>query len=334
MEVVRAVFQVVLTNLEKIISPTKIGGYDRVEPQNLNSKMVNKTPNNPEIQQNVVPINNNPSTGNGVTHPHQIQVTAQEEPQAVTGASTDTDPTLTLKSAAPKAIEVDVAQENADSEEEERNNNNNTAMIPSTSLSETFARHRKLMLEKLGLCSCGHKPSECDCKPDCKCNCNKKVEECATCGCGDPTDMHDHDKDPAAGMPQDNVGHGSLPEEQQRLDESYAAPFQRMRSLAGVGNMILTSNGIFENKNDPGASEPFNTHWKMDKEKAGYVKIDENKLKKVHATLEQNPSVEVFLIKKWNWSNVLMLYCRNAVVLHTNMYGSSRKRKDTNQCRV
>ena len=76
-------------------------------------------------------------------------------------------------------------------------------------------------------------------------------------------------------------------DEQQRLDESYAAPFQRMRSLAGVGNMILTSNGLFENKNDPGANKPFNTNWKMDKEKAGFVKIDEEKLNKVKATLQR-----------------------------------------------
>jgi hypothetical protein len=324
--------------LGKDISPTKVGGYDRVEPQNLNSKLVNKTPNNPEIQQDTNPINNNPSTGDGVTHPHQIQVTAHEEPQSVTGASTDTDPTLTLKSATPKAIEVDVAQENADSEEEERNNNNNTAMIPATSLSETFARHRKLMLEKLGLCSCGCKPSECTCKPDCKCGCNKKVEECATCGCGDPTDMHDHEEESKdsldegkhkagceCGFCKNKVNFGKKKkedahddssevketdenkvDEQQRLDESYAAPFQRMRSLAGVGNMILTSNGLLENKNDPGASRPFNTHWKMDKEKAGYVKIDEDKLKKVHATLERKSKrgtlsdKEMELVKRLN----------------------------------
>jgi hypothetical protein len=40
-----------------------------------------------------------------------------------------------------------------------------------------------------------------------------------------------------------------------------------------------------ENKNDPGASKPFNTNWKMDKQKAGFVKIDEEKLNKVKATL-------------------------------------------------
>lgn len=343
------------------ISPTKVGGYDRVQPKNLNSKLVDKTPDNPEIHKSN-PINNNPSTEAGVTHPHQIQVTAHEEPQSVTGASTDSDPTLTLKSASPKGIEVDIPGENQESEQQVHDEDDHTAMIPSTSLSETFARHRKLMLEKLGLCHCtGCKPSECSCPDDCKCGC-KKVEECATCGCGDPTDTHDHEEEEKTnldeakhkkgckcgfcmnkhrfgkktetdeGMGEDELSDFDEPEddddahakdpdypekhkkqfrkdrsasaagdevrkyfdkdkkkveEQQRLDESYAAPFQRMRSLAGVGNMILTSNGLFENKNDPGASKPFNTHWKMDKEKAGYVKIDEEKLKQVKASLER-----------------------------------------------
>ena len=315
----------------KDISPTKVGGYDRVEPQNLNSKLVDKTPDNQELKQ-ASPINTHPSTGAGVTHPHQIQVTAHEEPQSVTGASTDSDPTLTLKSATPKGIEVDIPGENQEPEQEVHNEDDNTAMIPATSLSETFSRHKQLMMEKLGLCSCeGCKSSECPCPPDCKCGCKKNVKECATCGCGDPTDTHEHEKDEEPlseskhkkgcqcgfcknkgtfGKKEkkstskesdgdkfhndiaDNDGveqteEGKNVNEQQRLDESYAAPFQRMRSLAGVGNMILTSNGLFENKNDPGASKPFNTHWKMDKEKAGFVKIDENKLKKVKADLER-----------------------------------------------
>ena len=95
-------------------------------------------------------------------------------------------------------------------------------------------------------------------------------------------------------------------EKQQRLDESYSAPFQRMRSLAGVGNMILTSNGLMEHKHAPGADHPFNTHWKMDKEKAGFVKIDEAKLNQVKATLERKSKrgslsdKELSLVKKLN----------------------------------
>ena len=426
------------------ISPTKVGGYDRVTPQNLNSKLVNKTPSNPEIKQETIPIVQNPSTGQGVTHPHQIQVTAHEEPQAVTGASTDSDDTLKLKSAVPKGIDIDIAEtgnsEKAD-EDETKNEDNNTAMIPSTSLSETFERHKRLMREKIGLvegkCPCGCEGT-CQCQPGCKCKKNRNgICECATCGCGDPNKIHDEEdenldedkktrvcfhckkphpcdcdkkdredmelqrknpeeyrkrfgmkidkrsdldemveckechnkfnyrlvsevamgavKCPAcdATLDQSGIvleggphkkgcscgfcknkgsfgkkkevkedGGGDDPDfkekdekqwrkdrsaskagddvrdeldkdkkenmdEQQRLDESYAAPFQRMRSLAGVGNMILTSNGLMENKNDPGANKPFNTNWKMDKEKAGFVKIDEEKLNKVKASLER-----------------------------------------------
>lgn len=371
------------------ISPSKVGGYDRVQPQDLNHHTFNKTPVNPEIKQSS-PVNPDPTTGQGVTHPHQIQVTANEEPQSVTGASTDSDDTLQLKSALPKGIDIDIAETgNEEKAEEEEIKTNDTTMIPSTSLSETFARHKKLMEASLGLkkCPCGCEKGKCDCPPDCKCK-KTGVCECATCGCGDPTDTHGHgnpvdeaniDKGvqdaisaamnksggnkekarqllvgaskavaakgsnftsqlyakAAAALGGEEAGPSELNEgkhkagcqcgfcknkgsfgkkkkeekdekdegckeeeeegkeeqeevkKQQKLDESYAAPFQRMRSLAGVGNMILTSNGLFENKNDPGASKPFNTNWKMDKEKAGFVKIDEEKLNKVKATLER-----------------------------------------------
>ena len=92
------------------LAPTKLGGYDRVEPEDLNTKLVNKTPTNAEIGQETNPINQTPSTGQGVTHPHQIQVTAGEEPQAMTGASTDSDPTLKLKSGVPKGIDIDLTE--------------------------------------------------------------------------------------------------------------------------------------------------------------------------------------------------------------------------------
>lgn len=392
--------------LGRDISPSKVGGYDRVTPQNLNSKLVDKTPTNPEIHQTSTPINPDPQTGDGITHPHQIQVTAHEEPQAATGASTDSDDTLKLKSAVPKGIDIDIAETSPD---EEKNEDNNTAMIPSTSLSETFERHKKLMREKIGLTTENDHGGGCECnacltksgdsraydstrplgntfkgqmtsledppqpskKPkfpgdpatgyisqrvdevksetvECK-NCHntfnyKLVSEvamgavkCPACdatldqsgivlaegkhkaGCqcgfcknkgsfgkkkkveeeggGDDPEFKEKDekqwrKDRSASKAGDDVRaefdkDKKKVDEQQRIDESYAAPFQRMRSLAGVGNMILTSNGLMENRNDPGASKPFNTNWKMDKEKAGFVKIDEEKLNKVKASLER-----------------------------------------------
>lgn len=113
------------------LAPTKLGGYDRVSPEDLNTKLVDKTPPNPEIKQQSNPINQNPSTGHGVTHPHQIQVTAGEEPQSTTGASTDSDPTLKLKSAQPKGIDIDITEKDEEPTHEEEN-----PMIPATSLSE------------------------------------------------------------------------------------------------------------------------------------------------------------------------------------------------------
>ena len=154
-------------------------------------------------------------------------------------------------------------------------------MIPTTSLSEVFERHKKLMYEKIGACSCGHMKNECDCKPDCKCGCNKKVEECATCGCGDPSDTH--------GIPKEEEEE----EEKKELNESYAPPFSRMRGLAGLGKIVLASNGnwtdttVKENIHPPGASHPFNTNWKMDKERAGYVKMDEAKLNQIKSQLDK-----------------------------------------------
>ncbi len=416
------------------ISPTKLGGYDRVEPQDLNSKIVDKTPKNAEIGQENVPINDNPSTTGGVTHPHQMQVTANQEPQAVTGASTDSDPTLKLKSASPKGIDVDITEkeQGGETELDTMQNKPENQMIPATSLSEgkhkagckcgfcankgsfgkkkketdegmgedelsdfdepedekvfrksrsnspagdavrkkwkddeaeykkdqekkkkdsklneTFKRHMVLMKEYIGLneskCPCGCEPGKCDCPPDCpKCSCNrkKKTDECATCGCGDPTDMHGMQptdesigeevirvygpgtatsrssgwsylgdaasiedglkKYPAAefmlinaGMPdQETVwtkkeGHKVYEEKKVGLNESYTPPFSRMRSLAGLGNTVLLTNGLMETKHAPGADNPFVTHWKMDKEKAGYVKVDEEKLKKVQSMLER-----------------------------------------------
>lgn len=354
------------------LAPNKLGGYDRVQPEMLNSKLIDKTPKNPEIGQGSQPIISNPSTDNGITHPHQIQVTAGEEPQSTTGASTDSDPTLKLKSGMPKGIDIDITEKEAEPSKEEEN-----PMIPATSLSEVFARHKKLMYEKIGACSCGHMKKECDCKPECKCGCNAKIEECSTCGCDDSNNIHSMNEEiPAPGQSDDYYAADRLknspkskfdaemykqkvepvaaamikgwqgespkyippsggaglneadknsricyhckqphpckcdekdyedaklsrdnPEDYRKrfgmkvdkrndLYESYAPPFSRMRGLAGIGNIVLTNNGLWESKTHQPA-EDFNTHWKMDKEKAGFVKIDEAKLNHIKAQLEK-----------------------------------------------
>ncbi len=324
------------------LAPHKLGGYDRVAPEDLNTTLVDKTPANPEIKQETNPINQNPATGQGVTHPHQIQVTAGEEPQSTTGASTDSDPTLKLKSAMPKGIDIDITEKEEEPHHEEEN-----PMIPVTSLSETFERHKKLAMEIVKR--------------------HQQVHECATCGCGDPHDKHEvketSDEDPNkktyghlfrlkkmlaktpegpkkdqlkaeyekkmkelkegtekkartcyhckqphpcacdkkdeedAKLQRDNPEayrkkFGMKVDKRSDLNESYTAPFQRMRAMAGLGPVILGKDGqwvdtTITEAHPPGASHPFVTHWKMDKEKAGYVKVDENKLNAVKAQLEK-----------------------------------------------
>lgn len=328
------------------ISPSKVGGYNRVEVNPVNSKLVDKTPVNQAISQGMKPIVANPQTADPVTHPHQIQRTAGEEPQSTTGASTDSDPTLKLKTAEPKGIDIDIQEDDVSEEPRQEEEN---PMIPATSLSETFERHKKLMEASLGLkkCPCGCEKGKCTCGPQCKCR-KTGVCECSTCGCGDPSDTHEHEPekkpetkpepkkptvtkkqyfDPKtktlkdvdwismkeakarvcfhckkphpcdcdkkdeedAKLQRDNPEayrkkFGMKVDKRSDLNESYSPPFARMRGLAGLGNVVLGSNGLWENV---GASQPFLNHFKMDKEKAGYVKIDEEKLKKVRAMLNR-----------------------------------------------
>lgn len=109
------------------ISPSKLGGYAPVQTGKENSEIYNKTPKNSEIS-SAGPISSNGGTQpSGGEHPHQVQNDAGEPPQATTGASTDSDPSLKLKDAAPKEIDVDVAECGCDDEHgsDEENNGNN-----------------------------------------------------------------------------------------------------------------------------------------------------------------------------------------------------------------
>ena len=257
------------------ISPTKVGGYNRAEPQNLNQITFDKTPLNPEIEKDSTPVNPMPKIEQGVTHPHQIQLTAHEKPQLATGASTDSDDTLTLKSNKPKGIDVDV-DETKVSSEEERVANKRISMLPATSLSESFKLYKDLMKKSMGK--------------------RKQTDECNTCGCKKPNDMHGFHKRPTKedsaeekdvladeeesllkeGKHKENCQCGfcknkgkfgknklkdkniknktenkeekNQVEKSKSLDEKYSSPFQRMRSLAGIGDKILMSNGLFKDK--------------------------------------------------------------------------------------
>jgi len=93
-------------------TPTgRLGGYEPIPTAKDNSELIDKTPSNPQI--------NSPSPKAEVPqtivdpHPHQTQHATGDVPQAVTGASTDSDSTLTLKSllSKPKTVDIDVAEE-------------------------------------------------------------------------------------------------------------------------------------------------------------------------------------------------------------------------------
>lgn len=78
--------------------------------------------------------------------------------------------------------------------------------------------------------------------------------------------------------------------DKEEVKEVYSAPFERMRGLANLGERRVSKGGIWENTK-VGASEPFLTHWKMDKEKAGMVKVDEKKLETIKESLSKKKTL-------------------------------------------
>jgi hypothetical protein len=184
------------------ITPTNFGGYTPVPTDNPNSKLINKTPSNSTINSTtpIAPVAAVAQTG-VEPHPHQVQNASNEPPQSVTGASTDSDDTLTLKSAAPRGLEIDVAEES-----------NNTDGSNSQENEESVSKHQ--------------------------------VD-------------------------------GSRP----GMNETFTKHIQLMKEYIGKReDFELETEGV-------GASEPFNTKWKMDKEKAGMVKIDDKKLESIQESL-------------------------------------------------
>lgn len=106
----------------KDITPTNLGGYEKISIEKDNSEIVDKTPKNPDITSGS-PISNSSNTEE-TPHPHQIQQDANEAPQNVTGADTDGEeqgePSMKLQDLTPKQdepeqgegeVDVDVAEE-------------------------------------------------------------------------------------------------------------------------------------------------------------------------------------------------------------------------------
>jgi len=123
-------------------TPTgRLGGYEPIPIAKDNSELIDKTPKNSAICSSR-PISE-PTGNDGEKHAHQVQNDVGEPPQAVTGASEDSDDTLTLKSAVPKDIEVGGVEGNdMDGEEDEEGSDPESA----TELNE--GKHK-------GGCTCG-----------------------------------------------------------------------------------------------------------------------------------------------------------------------------------
>lgn len=269
----------------------QLGGYEPIPLAKDNSELINKTPVNPQINSSS-PKNDSIQNQEDNPHPFQFQKTQGEAPQSITGASTDSDDTLKLKMAMPSGLDVDIAEG-----DDENNNANNPEFQEKDSeqfrkdraaspeggevrknlgMNEIFSRHMKLMnegfkkLNDLKECNCNK------CGKSCQCN-NENCCECSDCGCGKANTTHDM---------------------QEAVDETYSVPFSKMRGLANIGGRRLSSSGIWENV---GAKEPFTTKWKMDKEKAGFVKVDEKKLISIKETLSKKSSLteqESLVLKK------------------------------------
>lgn len=96
-------------------TPTgRLGGYEPIDTAKNNSELVDKTPKNNTIDSAEPIANDTEIQTGGEEHPHQVQNDAGEPPQAVTGAEDGDECDLSLKSAVPGGIDIDVAEEKAD----------------------------------------------------------------------------------------------------------------------------------------------------------------------------------------------------------------------------
>jgi len=277
-------------------TPTgRLGGYEPIPTAKDNSELVGKTPANAQIN-SASPISNVEPTS-AEPHAHQVQQCMGEPPQNITGASTDSDSTLTLKSGMPKqqaTVDIDINQEGEmnDMDGQESMEDEDDAKA---GLNETFARHMKLMRQKIGLLegdeaeAMANQDQMLDADTRCM-DCGKELESgnetgtcrvCTaknrpdrlsgqlnegahkagcTCGfCANKGNFGKKKKDENTNAPKDNKTNKKLivdkDKKEEEMDdeeikeevEKYSTAFERMRGLAGLGNTVLSSNGLWEN---------------------------------------------------------------------------------------
>lgn len=179
-------------------SKVALGGWELVSKQIPNSVIVNKTPENSKIQSDS-PISNEESETPADEHPSQIQHVKGTSPQSLTGTDDELDSfmgnvlpdetgeeDLSLSGACPEKSEdsVDVNNDGEDGEDESPGNLSlglNAVNLEERTLDNTFAKHKSLMSEKLGLTEkkliLGKKDED-------------TTKECKPCGCKKPNTVH------------------------------------------------------------------------------------------------------------------------------------------------
>ena len=222
----------------------KLGGYEEVSLAKNNSELVNKTPSNPQIKSNepiavVAPTIATP-------HAHQIQQGEGNPPQSITGADSDDNSSLTLKSALPKGIDIDV-------NEEDSNNKENSQEPNDMDGEESMEDEDK---GKAGLNEGKHKAG-------CKCGfCankgsfgKKKKETDETIdSAGDRDDTGDYvDGSKQKGKKGKKLLVDKEKADAEKVEEGirYSPAFEKMRGLANIGKRKLSSSGLWENVSVP-----------------------------------------------------------------------------------
>jgi len=208
------------------LSPRNLGGYEKIPIDGAHSTLIDKTPCNSQINSDT-PIATDIQPPDEDVHPHQIQNSSGEKPQSVTGASTDSSDSITVKQSEPTGIDIEVE----DSGEEEKNKSSNRGNNPNKESGMGYGMSTVTEGKHKNGCKCGFCANNGKFK-------KKSIDD------KDDTEKTENDK----------------------KEDSVNETFARHKGFLSIK--------LMENA---GANDPFITKWKMDKEKAGMVKVDEEK---------------------------------------------------------
>lgn len=149
-------------------SKAALGGLQLASKQTPNSTIVNGTPKNNMLQSSR-PVSDIVPPTPATEHPDQVQQVSQTDDipaQALTGTTSNSDSPMGEK---PEPEDFDVNDIEVDGTDLDIPKGEDE--IDPNMVNETFARHKKLMREKLGIKE-------------------EKTEECKDCGCNKPNTTH------------------------------------------------------------------------------------------------------------------------------------------------